>query len=146
MNGPAMDARGSFVAAAWFTAAGGSPRVRAAVSADGGGSFGPALDVDVGASGEPLGRVDVAVGEAGSAVVSWLRKGGGDGEIVVRRLGADGRMGPEVVIGRTSAGRASGFPKVAAWQDGYVAAWTVPGDSPRLEAVRLAEAAVPAVE
>lgn len=145
VNGPAMDRQGDLVAAAWFTAAGEIPRVRASVSSNGGAAFAAAIDVDAGEAGEPMGRVDVAVGEDGSAVVVWLRKAGDHADVVVRRVGPKG-MGEPRTIGTTSLGRASGFPQLVAWQQGYVAAWTVPGESSRVESVRFGEAAVPPAE
>src|SRR5690349_3548427 len=45
VNGPAIAAAGERVAVAWFTAAGGSPRVRFASSIDGAASFAPAIDL-----------------------------------------------------------------------------------------------------
>ena len=56
VNGPAVAARGDTVAVVWFTAAGGTPRVYAAFSTDGGAAFGPRMQVD---DGRPAGRVDV---------------------------------------------------------------------------------------
>jgi hypothetical protein len=59
------------VAAAWFTAADGRPRVQAAFSADGGRSWGAPIEV---ADGAVHGRVAIVMPDPETAVVSWLEQ------------------------------------------------------------------------
>ena len=108
VNGPAVGADTDRVAVAWFTGADGGS-VRLAFSDDGGTSFGEPIVVD---GGQPPGRVDVALVERG-AVVSWLARAGGGGEVRVRFVGFDGRLGEPSGVGSTVAARASGFPVLA---------------------------------
>src|SRR5690606_40765395 len=76
VNGPTVAASGTDVVAAWYTAAGGTPQVRLARSADAGDRFDLPLIVDEGEAVQ--GRVDVAL-TAGAAWVLWLREeAGGD--------------------------------------------------------------------
>lgn len=128
VNGPAVDARADTVVVAWFTAPD-RPRVRLAFSSDGGRSFGRPLEV---ASGKVAGRVDVALLEDGRAIVSWLADDVDGTAIHARPFLPTGAAGTEVLVGRSSASRASGFPQMLAVRDGLLFAWTQSGDSPRV--------------
>lgn len=122
VNGPAVAARGERVAVAWFTGAGDIPRVQLAFSADAGMSFGEPVRID---DGNPAGRVDVAILDDGSAVVSWLERAGGSAEVRIRTVLDDGRRGPATSVGSTADGRSSGFPRMARGPRGdLLLAWT----------------------
>ena len=128
VNGPAIAAQGPRLAAAWFTAADNEPRVRYAVSGDG-GTFGTPTVI---ASNDTLGRVDVVLLEDGSAVVSHLRSmGDGTAEVVLRRVAPDGTPGESLTAARTGAGRMSGFPQLARHGDWLVLAWVDTVDESR---------------
>jgi hypothetical protein len=136
VNGPAVAAQGDRVVVAWFTAAGDDGgRVLAAVSADGGATFGPPVRVD---EGRGMGRVGVVMLDDDEALVTWLEGGDDGAEIRTRRVGANG-MGPSAGLATTTAARASGFPIVARRGDQVLFAWTEPGDEP---AIRTAVATV----
>jgi hypothetical protein len=134
VNGPAIAAEGRRVAIAWFTAARDTARVRLAFSDDAGASFGAPIRVD---DGDPAGRVDVELLPGGGALVSWIERTGDGAEVRVRRVEADGAIGPALTIAASSAERASGFPRMARSGDEVVFAWTEPGHPSR---VRLAVA------
>ena len=122
VNGPAIDARGDVVAAAWFTAANGDSRIRYALSDDSGATFGEVIDV---ATDRPIGRVDIVLLKDGSALVSWLRGATGTaGEIRTRHVDVDGQLGADIVVAQTAAGRMSGFPQMVLRGDDIVLAWT----------------------
>ena len=114
VNGPALAAAGDQVAGAWFTAEGGEPRVLAAFSENGGADFGPPMAIDRGEG--VLGRVGIAWGPEGEAVVSWLAAGEESGGVFLRRLdvhgasdgAADGALGEPWRLAETAASRASG--------------------------------------
>lgn len=125
VNGPAVSAEGRTVVAAWFTGAGGEPRVRVAFSDDAGASWTDPVDV---AAGSPLGRVDVELlPEGAGAMVVWLEAGEDDAAILARQVGLDGHMGPPGVLADTEGVRASGFPRMARVGDRILLAWTEPG-------------------
>jgi hypothetical protein len=135
VNGPAMAAEGNRVVVAWFTAAGGEGRVLAAVSEDGGASFGDPVRVD---EGEGLGRVALTLLPDGDALVVWLEGPGAAGAddgagIRMRRLGPGG-TGPSALIAGSPTSRAAGFPRVARWDDALVFAWTRPGEASQVHA------------
>lgn len=172
VNGPVVARHGvhengqdETVWAAWFTGAparegspedaetggrGTHPRVLAAVSRDGGRTFGEPVRVD---ADSPLGRLDLAVDAAGGeAIVSWLgATDGGEAAIRLRRITADGRLGPTFDLARAAGSRASGVPRLLAVPspdggDRLLVAWVEPEEGSRAGAVRLATlpaAAVP---
>ena len=121
VNGPAVAASGGRVAVAWFTAANDAPRVRLAFSNDAGTSFGAAVRVD---DGNPLGRVDVALLDDGSAVVSWVESSPEGGSLRVRRIPADGEPGAAAIVLPAGAKLGNGFPQMARSRDALVFAWT----------------------
>lgn len=137
VNGPAIAARGTLVAVAWFTAAHDTARVRLAFSSDGGASFGTPIEID---DGNPAGRVDVELLADGRAVVSWLERTGGDSAAVrMRTVAETGERGAPWTIAATSGARASGFPRMVSVRDGLVVAWTAtePGAPARVRVARV---------
>lgn len=133
-NGPAMATVGGRVALAWFTAASNTPRVRLAFSADSGATFTAPVDVD---GAQSVGRPAVTMLADGSAVVAWLaslRDGTGSGQLRLRRVFPDGRLGSISVVGAASPGRASGMPQLVRVGESVIVAWR----AERLRTVRLA--------
>jgi hypothetical protein len=139
VNGPAVAADGRRVATVWYTAAAGERRVRMAYSSDAGASFGPPVQVD---DGRPIGRVDVIMLEGGAALVSWLEEVRQGAEVRVRRVEPSGERGPSMAIARSSAGRPSGFPRMARAGDRVVIAWRDPEDTRGIARVRTATARI----
>ena len=125
VNGPALSARGRDVAIAWYTGVNGAPRSFAAFSTDAARSFGPPILVDDNGS---LGRVDVALLADGSAAVSYIAVTAAKAaEFRVRRVERGGAASVPVVVAPISAGRASGYPRMAAHGKDLVFAW-IEGD------------------
>ncbi|MFM7783034.1 MAG: exo-alpha-sialidase, partial [Gammaproteobacteria bacterium] len=135
VNGPAIAAQDRRVAVAWFTAAQDRARVSVAFSEDGAAHFGPAFALDEGA---PLGRVDLVLDGEGSALVSWMERSEGDAaRVMLRRVHPDGTRSAPVEIARSSASRASGFPRMVAANDAVILAWTEAGTPSRVRLARL---------
>jgi hypothetical protein len=125
VNGPALSARGRDVAIAWYTGVNGAPRSFAAFSTDAGRSFGAPILVDDNGS---LGRVDAALLPDGSAAVSYIAVTAAKaGEFRVRRVERGGAASTPVVVAPISAGRASGYPRMATDGKDLVFAW-IEGD------------------
>ena len=129
VNGPSVAADGRRVVVAWFTAVGETPHVKIAFSDDAGASFGKPIQID---DGETLGRVDTLLLQDGSALVCWLSGTVEGGAIKVRRVQADGKIGPASVIAKTDISRSSGFPRMARFGDGVQFAWTEFGKPSRV--------------
>ena len=121
VNGPSVAADGLRVAVAWFTLADAKPRVKLAFSADAGATFGPAIAVD---DGQPLGRVDTLLLEDGSALVCWLEQAGDANRLRVRRVRADGSLGPATTVDAAARVRGNAFPQMARAGNTVVIAWT----------------------
>lgn len=132
VNGPAVDAARKHVAATWFTAAGGTPRVRARYSADGGATWAAPLEVD---AGQPLGRLDLVMLPDHSAVVTWLERqaGASSAALFARRIFPDGQWSMARRLADSSEARVSGFPRTTSRLDGrLVLAWTDPEGGTRV--------------
>jgi hypothetical protein len=144
VNGPALAAEGERVALAWFSMEP-KPRVRLALSRDGGRSFGKAMEVS---EGRALGRVDVAFLATGDAVVSFLERapakedpaarGETEAEapparLLLRLVSAEGRLGPTFEAAPTTGARSSGFPRLErASANTLLLAWRDAGEPARL--------------
>jgi hypothetical protein len=128
VNGPAIDAQGSEVAVAWFTAPD-QPRVRLAFSSDAGRSFSVPVEV---AAGRVAGRVDVVLLGDGRAAVSWLEETPAGAEIRVQPFNRSGVAGRVVTVARSSANRSSGFPQMVRAGDRLLFAWTDAAEPLRL--------------
>jgi hypothetical protein len=124
-NGPAVASQGGQTVVAWFTAADGVGRVKAAFSKDLGEHFGNPVELGTDANG----YVDALLLEDGSAIVAWRGRAGPDEELQIARVRPDGR-----VVGRTSLHR-GGFPRwpsrhlsLASAGDEIYVAWTDPAE------------------
>lgn len=124
VNGPALAAQEQRVAAAWYTAPEGRPRVKVAVSDDGGRQFSEPVVV---AEGTPAGRVDVVLLEEGRLAVSWLGKTNESAALLVRSVQFDGSMGSPVTVATLgSTSRGVGMPRLVRSGSHLYAAWTSP--------------------
>ena len=129
VNGPSVNADGGRVVVGWFTTAEDTPRVKVAFSQDAGATFGNPIQVD---DGETVGRVDALLLPDGSALVCWLSGNVEGGAIKVRRVRADGTLGPPAVIAKTDISRSSGFPRIARLGNEVHFAWTEFGKPSRI--------------
>ena len=129
VNGPVVAAEGATVAVAWFTSISETPRVKIAFSQDAGATFSQPIAVD---DGETVGRVDALLLPDGSALVCWLSGNVDGGAIKVRRVRADGAVGPPAEIAKTDISRSSGFPRMARLGNDIHFAWTEFGKPSRV--------------
>ncbi len=121
VNGPAIDASGSSVAMAWFTAANDNAKVQIAFSEDNGVSFGLPVRID---NGNAIGRVDLVMLDEKTAVVSWMEPSGLDTVIKAVKVFSDGRQEKSLIISKTRSERSSGFPQMEVLGDKIYFAWT----------------------
>ena|SRR5215213_1499640 len=129
VNGPVIATDQARVAVAWFTSVADTPRVKIAFSQDAGATFSQPVQVD---DGESVGRVDALLLPDGSALVCWLSGNVEGGAIKVRRVRADGSVGPAAVIAKTDISRSSGFPRMARLGGEVHFAWTEFGKPSRV--------------
>jgi hypothetical protein len=137
VNGPAADALGEALAVAWFTAAGGQPRIHARHSTDGARTLGEPQGIDL---GQPMGRLDTVMLADGSAVVTWLEAGNAASEagIYARRMFPGGGLSAPHLVAASSRARSSGFPRTARQgPDSLLVAWTQTGEAPQVRLTRV---------
>lgn len=121
VNGPAISSSGKNVAVTWFTGAHDQPRVYAALSTDGGATFGPKVLLG---DEHPIGRVDIIALPSGNAVVSWAERTPSGTEVRERMVKPDGSKATAIVV----AEKSSGASRMQASGDEVIIAWTDSGD------------------
>jgi len=120
VNGPAIAAHGSHVAATWFSVPDQVPAVKLKMSSDSGATFGEAVPI---ATDGSLGRVDVVMLSDNSVVVSWLQSsGGGHASLMVRVISRSGEPGPARTISTNLPARSA--PQMAVSGGNLVFVWT----------------------
>lgn len=120
VNGPAADARGEKVVAAWYTQATPGGAMKVSFSSDGGRTFAAPIVVD---SAGVIGRPQVSMLEDGSALLMWMTQRKRAYVATVARVTADGRSSAPVSIG-TLPRKAGGYPQMARAGDRVLFAWT----------------------
>lgn len=122
VNGPVIQANGSDVAVAWFSAGDERPRVQAAWSADSGKTFSQLIEVS---TDHPLGHVGSALLPNGDLVVSWHHKtGGGTAELNLRRVSPNGELGNVYVLQEAADIFAFSVPQLLLHNNELIASWT----------------------
>jgi len=136
VNGPAITARDSIVALAWFTNARDTAKVQLTMSGDGGATWGAPTRID---DGSPVGRVDVEYLPGRGALVTWMeRTAKSRAEIRARLVTRDRRVSRAVVIAPTSDARAAGFSRTAVLNDSTaLVAWRELGTPARVRTARI---------
>ncbi|MEX0291646.1 MAG: hypothetical protein AB3N14_21260 [Flavobacteriaceae bacterium] len=126
VNGPKAAAMENALVVAWFTAAEDSAKIKLAFSDDGGANFDNPIIVS---DSKPMGRVDVALIDKETAVVSWMESKDKKADLNVVQLSREGARSKIHTITSVSAARASGFPQMELVRDKFYFAWTAINDS-----------------
>lgn len=123
VNGPSVAASGHDVVAAWFTAQGDRPRVRASFSLNDGETFGVPIEIDDMA---PLGRIGLGWKDNQTAVISWMTAASQDKKstLAFRIIKKDGTLGSIKRALELSPGRDTGVPQIITNEEGVFLAWT----------------------
>jgi hypothetical protein len=153
VNGPGLASRGPLVALVWFTLRENAGKVFALRSTDAGNHYSEPQRVDLGHSS---GRVDTLLLRDGTQLVSWLEEAGGAGSapagLYLRSFGGTQPAIPPtriVALQNDAVGRI--FPRLAPVREEtgappeVLAAYTRPGDAPRIEILRLTLPGAPAL-
>ena len=121
VNGPALSARGSKLAVAWFTA-GSEPLVQVKLSGDGGNTFSRhekfAKDV--------IGRVDIAWIDDQRVALTWLSSTGSSDQVNLAVVDANGGIQSFPPIAQNRSGRSGGVPRLAVLKDQLIIAHADP--------------------
>jgi len=136
VNGPAIAARDSIVALAWFTNARDTAKVQLTFSGDGGATWNAPTRIDDGA---PVGRVDVEYFPGRGALVTWMeRTAKSRAEVRARLVTREGLVSRAVVIAATSDARPAGFPRAAILNDSTaLVAWRELSTPARVRTARI---------
>ncbi len=120
VNGPAIEANGKLVVAAWFTAANNETAVKVAVSKNSGKTFSVPLDV---AGTNVSGHVGLVLIDNQTYAVSWMESGKNEDYVIkLRAFTVDGQTGRVQTVGRTSVAR--NVPQMVLVDDKLILAWT----------------------
>lgn len=117
VNGPRADAIDNNLVIAWFTMKDKKGQVKLIFSKDGGDTFGASIQID---EGNPLGRVDVVLLDAKTAIVSWME----GTDIKAVKVHANGSKESSMTIVSSSNSRSSGFPQMTKSANKLFFAWT----------------------
>jgi hypothetical protein len=117
VNGPRVASEGNNLVIAWYSAATDTSRVKVIFSTDGGATFGNTIRID---EGSAIGRVDIALIDDKSAMVSWM-----EGTMIkAAKVSEDGAIEPSITIATSSESRSSGFPQMTKSGNQLIFAWT----------------------
>lgn len=135
VNGPKVAALGSTLLVGWFTAPNEVPQVKFAFSKDSGASFGAPVTVE---GAGVIGRVDVALLDDRSGLVSWMETQQDTTYLLAAGFGMEGKLQTPRKIAVMDPGRKSGFPQMELHSDRVYFAWTeVNGDSKQVRTAYL---------
>ncbi len=129
VNGPQITAQDNHVAAAWFTAANGTPKVKIALSQDSGASFDNPIILS---EGNTLGRVGITTLTNGQIVVSWLDNIDSKASIMAAKFDQNGNLLKKIQVAETSIERSSGFPVITSSGNEVIMAWTEAGETTKV--------------
>lgn len=123
VNGPQVSTSGKTLAVSWFTAPLGTGLVRLAWSKNNGRTFSKPININ-----EPegaIGRATLALLPSKEALVLWIGRTQNPQkfELLLRRVGDDGRVGNVYKVTESDASWKSGFPQMAILKDQLLIGW-----------------------
>lgn len=121
VNGPAISSKNNTTATTWYTMQDGMSKVKIAFYNASSNSFNAPITVDF---IDPLGRIDIEVVDANSALVSWVDAVENQTKIQLQRIYKDGTKSEVFSVSSTSPKRSSGFPRMVIKDDCVYVAWT----------------------
>lgn len=122
VNGPKVAALGNTLLVGWFTAPTTIPQVKFAFSSNSGASFSEPVTIE--GKGIIIGRVDVALVNNQTGIVSWMETLEEGTFLQAARLSHEGNLGLPVTISEMEPSRKSGFPQMEILNGQVYFAWT----------------------
>ena len=129
-----MAASGNDLAIAWFTASGGNPKVKLAISSDAGALFLPAITLS---EENTNGRVGIAMLADRSLVVSWMETEGETAKIVLGHYTPQGALKEKLTVAESTSSRSSGFPVITNSGNSVYMAWTEVSENNQVKTTRI---------
>lgn len=117
VNGPRAASFGNTSAMVWYTGVNARPEVKVSFIQSGASTFEQPIKIDL---GNTIGRIDVALFDEETAVVSWME----DANIYVRAINKNGNLENPILVASSSAKRSSGFPQLTIQGEHVILAWS----------------------
>ena len=121
VNGPAISSKKETTVATWFTMQEGMSKVKTAFYNSTSNRFDAPILLDF---IDPLGRLDIEVVDADSALISWVDSVDNQTKIQLQRVYQDGTRSEIFSVSSTSPKRSSGFPRMVIKEGNVYLAWT----------------------
>lgn len=134
VNGPAIAAKNNLVAVTWFTASGGKPMVKLAISKDAGASFSGPVTVSEDSTN---GRVGITLLPDQTIGVSWMETAEETSQVMLGQYGSKGELLKKITVAQTSSSRSSGFPVITSNGNNIYMSWTEVGDTKQVKTTKI---------
>ena len=134
VNGPSIASTGNATAVSWFTASGGNPMVKLALSNDGGASFSAPITISEETTN---GRVGTVMLPDNTVAVSWMETNDEKAQIMLAQYNMDGELLTKTLIAESISSRSSGFPVITNSGNTVYLAWTDTSDSKRVRTAKI---------
>ncbi|MGW8121411.1 exo-alpha-sialidase [Roseivirga echinicomitans] len=126
VNGPSIISSGQNTAVAWFTASGGLPTVKLALSNDAGATFSAPIIVSEEITS---GRVGATMLPDQSVLISYMETKNETAQIMLAQYNQKGELLQKIEVAQSSSARSSGFPILTSNKEDVYISWTEIGET-----------------
>ncbi len=126
VNGPSITSSGQNTAVAWFTASGGVPTVKLAISTDAGATFSAPIVVSEKITS---GRVGATMLPDQTVLVSYMETKNDAAQIMLAQYNQKGELLQKMEVAKSSSSRSSGFPVLTSNKEDVYVSWTEIGET-----------------
>jgi len=126
VNGPSITSSGQNTAVAWFTASGGIPTVKLAISTDAGATFSAPIVVSEKITS---GRVGATMLPDQTVLVSYMETKNDAAQIMLAQYNQKGELLQKMEVAKSSSSRSSGFPVLTSNKEDVYVSWTEIGET-----------------
>ena len=135
VNGPKVVVNSSNTAVAWFTAAGGKPKVNISFSTSNEADFKSPIQLN---DFDAIGRVDVAFLNSSEVLVSYMELDEFGTYLKIKKVSVDGKVSKAKTIAVIDGGRNTGVPQLEIMKENIFLVWTTIVDGKnQLKSVKL---------
>ncbi len=135
VNGPKVVVNSSNTAVAWFTAAGGKPKINISFSNSNEADFKSPIQLN---DFDAIGRVDVAFLNSSEVLVSYMELDEFGTYLKIKKVSVDGKVSKAKTIAIIDGGRNTGVPQLEIMKENIFLVWTTSVDGKnQLKSVKL---------
>lgn len=134
VNGPSITSSGQNTAVAWFTASGGVPTVKLALSKNAGESFSGPIVVSENITS---GRVGITMLADQTVLVSYMETKNDAAQIMLAHYNQIGELLQKMEVAQSSSSRSSGFPMLTSNKEGVYVSWTEIGKTSMVRTAKI---------